>query len=546
MPALLLAALLAGVAVPGARAQGDDRAPAAEAPEAAPLAEAAPAAGEPAADETFDVWEFQVEGNTLLPQVDIERAVYGHLGKGRTFENIDAARQQLEALYRDRGFGTVLVDIPEQDVSTGVVRLAVTQGAVERLRVSGSRYFSLGRIKSRVPALAEGSVPYLPAVQAELAALNRSSADRRITPVLRPGRTPGRLEVDLKVEDKLPLHAAVDLNDRRSADTTRTRLNATLRYDNLWQREHGLSVSYQVSPQDANEVEVVSGTYVARFAGSPNVLALYAVRSNTDVATVGTLGVIGSGTIAGLRYTLPLAGTDRWFHSATAGADYKDFDEDIALQGADSIRSPISYLSLTASYSATLLGDSGTTRFDLGATFAPRGLGNTTKEFDIKRFGATPGFAVFRAGVEHRHKAWFGTQILARLDGQVASAPLVSNEQFGIGGLDSVRGYLESQNLGDDGATATLEWRSPSFAPRLSARLNDLTLFAFSDFGYVRTRDPLPGQDASATLESAGAGVSARAFDGLSASLAWAWPLRDARGVTAAHPRIHFNLGYEF
>ena len=38
-----------------------------------------------------------------------------------------------------------------------------------------------------------------------------------------------------------------------------------------------------------------------------------------------------------------------------------------------------------------------------------------------------------------------------RGDGQWASQPLISNEQFGIGGVNSVRGYHEGEEFGDTG-----------------------------------------------------------------------------------------------
>ena len=169
----------------------------------------------------FDVWEYQIQGNARLDAIDIERAVYAHLGPAKTIDDVEQARAALEKVYRDKGFATVLVDIPEQDVIDGVVFLAVTEGEVERLRVTGSRYFSLGRIKRHVPALAKGEVPYLPEVQRQLADVNRLSPDRTITPVLRPGKTPGKLEVELKVDDQLPLHGEIELNDRFTRDTDR-------------------------------------------------------------------------------------------------------------------------------------------------------------------------------------------------------------------------------------------------------------------------------------------------------------------------------------
>ena len=92
-------------------------------PEAIPQAVAAP---QPEASQstahTFDLLELQVEGNTLLDRVRVERAVYPFLGEGKTVKDVEAARQALEIVYRDSGYATVVVDIPEQD---GAVLLVV-------------------------------------------------------------------------------------------------------------------------------------------------------------------------------------------------------------------------------------------------------------------------------------------------------------------------------------------------------------------------------------------------------------------------------------
>ena len=495
-------------------------------------------------EERFDVWEYQVEGNTLLPSKDIERTVYSYLGPGKSIKDVEAARGQLEQRYRDGGYGTVLVDIPEQDVAEGVVRLKVTEGKVSRLRVTGSRYFSLGRIKAQVPALAEGQVPDLPKVQEQLNALNQATGDRQVTPVLRPGTTPGTLEVDLQVKDEFPLHGDLTLNDRYTPDTTRLRLNASLRYDNLWQKEHSLAINYQVSPQDPGEVQVFSGTYLFRIPDSDKLLTFYGVVSESDVAAVGTLAVIGQGTMAGVRGTIPLTAQEDYFHSLTLGADYKDFDESVLL-GADTLNTPIDYLSFLSEYNATWTGENSATRFGVGVHFAFRGLGNTEAEFDDKRLGARPNFLYLTLHGEHSREWLAGTTLFARFDGQWSDAPLVSNEQMSAGGVESVRGYLESEVLADDGFTGTLEIRSPSYA-RVWDKLQTLEFSTFVDGGWLRLQDPLPDQDADFSLLSTGLGMELLARRDLSAALFWAWPFMEAGTVRPGESRVHFELGYTF
>lgn len=495
---------------------------------------------------TFDVWEYQIQGNSLVESIDIERAVYKHLGPAKTIADVELARSALEEVYREKGFATVLVDIPEQDVIDGIVFLSVTEGEVERLKVTGSRYFSLGRIKKHVPSLAKGEVPHLPAVQKELADVNRLSPDRTITPVLRPGNTPGKLEVELKVDDQLPLHGEIELSDRYTQSTEPLRLNASIRYDNLWQREHSASFAYQVAPENPDNVEVFSGTYVFKIPDTLWTMAFYGVGTNSDVATVGTLGVVGSGRIFGARATRSLEANGSLFQGVTLGLDYKDFDESINLIGADSLNTPISYHKFSAEYSATHLGKTGTSRFTAGINWALRGLTNDEGEFEDKRFRSRPNFMFFTASAERLQKLPHGMELFARLKGQVTKEPLISNEQLSFGGFDSVRGYLESQQFVDDGVDIKLELRSPSLANLVWEELNQLQFLAFIDAAKGQIQDPLPGQASDFFLWSTGLGMKVRAFDGFKATFYWAYPLKDNGLIETGDSRFHFATGYQF
>jgi len=498
----------------------------------------------PAKKHTFDIWELQVEGNTLLDRVLIERTVYPYVGSTKTIDDVEAARQALETFYRDSGYATVVVDIPEQEVAQGIVRLKVVEGKVERVRVVGSRYFSLGRITEGVPALAQGQVPNVPALQAQLQELNQATPDRTVTPVFRPGRTPGTVEVELRVKDELPIHGDVELNDRNSVDTTKLRASATLRYANLWQREHSASLMFQTAPENTDDVQVFAGTYVWPL-GNGNVFAAFAVDSKSNVASAGDLAVLGNGNIYGTRYIKTLAGLDNYFHSATFGIDYKDFEEDIAPLNGPGFNTPISYLNFMTQYRGTLISQSSKLSAGLSANFGLRGLGNTEEEFENTRFKAKPNYIYFGAFGEYTRDFSNGMQAIAALDGQIADSPLVSNEQYGAGGAESVRGYYESQSLGDNGVIGNFELRSPSYAKHVP-HLRELRFLMFADAAKLVVREALPGQVDGYELYSTGVGFRLQAEKGFDASFDWAWPLRDATDVDKGDSRAHFRLHYGF
>lgn len=492
----------------------------------------------------FDLWELQVEGVTLIDRVLIERSVYPFLGPGKTVEDVERAAESLENLYRSSGYTTIVVTLPEQEVVQGVVRLKVVEGSVDRLRISGSRYYSLGRIREGVPSLEKGNVPRLQDLQAELQELNQASPDRSITPIFRAGRTPGSVEVELRVKDELPLHGDFEVNNRYSRDTTKLRASGTLRYANLWQKDHSLSFMYQTSPENTNEVQVLSGTYVWPLGGG-GVIAAYLFDSESDVATAGDLSVLGNGTILGGRYIQSLPAHGNYYHNFTLGLDYKDFEENVRTFDGPGFNTPINYINFMGRYSGTRVGDGRKLTAGMALNFGVRGLGNDLEEFENKRFLAKPNYMHLGVFGNYTQNYENGLQWYGAIDAQLADSPLVSNEQYSAGGAESVRGYYESQALGDDGVTVKLELRSPPYAEKLS-HVRDLRVLAFIDAASLRIRHPLAGQVDSHDLYGAGIGVRLEGSQGLDASLDWAWPLSDAVGVEKGDSRAHFNLHYGF
>ena len=493
-------------------------------------------------DSRFDILEYDVAGNSVLPTLAIEEAVYPYLGEKKTVKNVEQARQALEKTYHDAGYLTVLVDIPEQEVKSGQVRLKVTEATVDRLKVTGSRYYSLGWIKQHTPSLAEGSVPYFPDVQKELTALARTP-DRQVVPVLRAGKAPGTVEVDLQVKDNLPLHGSIEANNRYGPNTTHSRVTASLRYDNLWQRQHSLSLSYQVAPEKPAESSVLSGTYVIPGVGG-QAYALYAVRSRSNVSAVGGFTALGKGNFYGLRWIMPVRSRDeRYNHTLTFGADYKDSFESV-VGSADTITTPIRYAPFMIQYAGNKRWEKAATQFDITANFHLRGARNNDEEFANKRFDASANYFYMRGNVRHT-QALGKWSVLAKMSGQAASGPLISNEQFAAGGADSVRGYLEAEALGDAGVQGTLELRTPPLLNPATSGFEQIFALAFVDRAWLTVLSPLPSQQSGFSLSSAGVGLRLQR-KGLQFGLDWALPFKSLTYTQVRTPRIHASLAYEF
>jgi hemolysin activation/secretion protein len=496
----------------------------------------------------FDILEFVVDGNTTLPGIEIEKAVYPHLGYRKSIADVQAARAALEKVYQDAGYLTVTVDVPPQEVKNGIVRLKVVDGVVKKVVVTGNRYHSRDYIRAQLPSIAPGTVPFFPAAQKELTAFNQVPG-RSVTPVLRPGEQRGEVEMELRVQDERPFHARVEVDNRQAPNTEPLRLQGSVRYDNLWGRDHSASLIYLVAPENRSQVSALSANYLFRPTGGNTLMALYGIRARSNVATLGSSTVVGNADILGARVIHPLPGTERLYHTASVGLDYTNSIQDVTLGPGASLGSNVGYTTLTGQYSATKRGDKGVTRGSLTTEMALRGAlaGNTDQEFARRRFRATANFVTLRAELSREQNLKRGAVGYARVIGHAASAPLINTEQFIATGADNVRGYYEAEILGDEGWLATAELRTPSLVGETAGGgADELIVLGFVDAGSVRLKSPLPGQAAVQTPWSTGIGMRYRRKPDLAASVELGFPMEDAIVTKAGTTRVHFRLAYDF
>jgi len=507
---------------------------------------------EVAAKPAFDLFDIQIDGNTVLDEETLERSVYPFLGPDKTVDDVEKARAALEAAYRNAGYPTVVVAIPEQDVDQGRVRIEIVEGTIETMHITGSRYYALNKIRDAVPALAEGQVPHMPTVQEQMTTLAKEAPDRSVTPIFRAGSTPGKMEVEMRVKDELPLHGSLEMNSRNTSNTSYSRLIGSLRYDNLWQKFHSASVQYQVSPENANQVEVVTGTYVLPTGWYDTRLALYTmdINSNTLVPgiQVGDLAVIGNGSIYGARLVKPLLGSTGFMQSLTLGFDYKSFGT------TTTSNTKVDYAKFIAGYDGNWRNEFANTTLSLVGNFSFRGLGNEAAQFAAKRVnaagvGASPDFMYLTGSLKNQLSLPWDFLLQSRAQGQVSSTYLINNEQFSAGGPLSVRGYHQSQVLGDNGLNLSMEVHTPKLLPGDWDSVQNFRALAFADWAGLWSSN-LPPTPSYATLASAGLGLRLKMYRSLTGEFDWSYPLQAYNSLVAnvgvGQQRVDFRMLYEF
>lgn len=199
-------------------------------------------------------------------------------------------------------------------------------------------------------------------------------------------------------------------------------------------------------------------------------------------------------------------------HSLSVGFDYKSLTEQVGV-GGQFTNSPITYVPFSAAYLASWSGGGAVTDVSPSLVWAFRGIGSNFTDFDNKRLDAQGNFAYLKADFTHTHTLPYDIEVYAHAQIQVSPVPLVSSEQLSLGGLDTVRGYLEGESLGDYGGAGEFELRTPPFAHLIGSPVSTLRMHAFVDAGATKIHSPQNGQQAADTLASAGVGASVRLFD---------------------------------
>ncbi len=144
-----------------------------------------------------------------------------------------------------------------------------------------------------------------------------------------------------------------------------------------------------------------------------------------------------------------------------------------------------------------------------------------------------------------------GTKLYVKADGQISDAPLINNEEFGGGGLESVRGYAETEALGDCGVHCTVELRAPECTAPYGIGNGKLkcTPFIFYDMAHLYVLDPSPEQKANFDLEGVGVGVRGIYDKCLEYETCWATALSDSGSTLAEHTKpgdsmVNFRIKY--
>jgi hemolysin activation/secretion protein len=208
----------------------------------------------------------------------------------------------------------------------------------------------------------------------------------------------------------------------------------------------------------------------------------------------------------------------------------------------------LQYLPLSLRYDGNLRDPLGTTSFGLGLSVNLWHSGNSATVQNVSSSPKSSGYwVVLNQGVSRDFEIHTNWILSFRADGQWASEPLISNEQFGEGGVSSVRGYHEGEVFGDAGWHLSLEQKTPPHVVGLIADGTPLSVRAsvYMDYAEAYLLDAQQRQE-RISLWGAGFGVVAAAGTHWEARLWFSAPLLRTANISAVQPVFNFSLTAQY
>lgn len=486
----------------------------------------------------FPVREIEVQGNSVLSPAEVREVVGPYENRNISLSELQNLAVALRERYDALGYFLVRVQVPTQTLEDGVVHLKVTEGRVGKIRIEGNEHYSEDYIRSYFAGLMAEAPASMATLQRALLLLN-DHLHLKAESFVEQGQETGTADLVVMVEDKLPFEVL-------------------LSYDNFGNEFTGVN-RFTVAPQVGDLFGHGESLYVATLIPFPSVetrpylLAAFDAPVNRDGTRVGfsyangafvvgqdltTLDIRGSASLYSLFTTHALVREERHRSDILGAFNAKTFDNSILgfPSSHDEIRS------LSVGYRAEWTGED--TR-DLFAGSLTQGLGGL--------FGGTPnnsptssrpgaGNSFTKLNFDYAHVQSIGHPFLVfRLAGQAASNPLVVGEQFSLGGADSVRGYTQSEFLGDAGYAASAELRVPLPDPD-----SPFQLAAFVDHGTEWLYQPQVGEAGHRSLTGTGLGFRWSLAEKTNLRFDLGFPLAPSVNATNNSPVIYGQLETRF
>ena len=461
----------------------------------------------------FKVSGFEVSGPELVPRDQVMSVLNGFVGRDIAFSDLRAATSAVEQLHAIAGFEVVRVLIPEQEIQPGEkLKLQIVDARLDVITVAGNDYFTSESIQHSLVVLKPGALINTVDMDRNLRLIN-DNPSTLVRVRLEPSDKPGLVDAKVQVSDQSPFANYLTFDNSGTNATGDFRMGLALQHNNAFGKGHMASFQYVTSPGRWSDVEVFGLNYKVPFYSFDSLLELAYSDSNVNAGNLSvgasSVSVAGAGTTAAIRWVKLLDRLGGFDQRITLSHEIKQFVSQVQLNGVGSSLVPeLESRPVGVNYSLTNNQDFKQQAFQV-AYFKNHVVGskNTTSQYSMTNAAATASFDVWRANANWSEQVAPGWRFTAQLDAQHSDDSLISGEQFGAGGVYSVRGFEERVISADRGVRQSLELMGPNVNKLFGTLFERLQFIGFLDAAQLKFNNPTANSPVEPHLMSYGVGA---------------------------------------
>ncbi|MBN2059069.1 MAG: ShlB/FhaC/HecB family hemolysin secretion/activation protein, partial [Deltaproteobacteria bacterium] len=177
--------------------------------------------------------EISEEGDTLVPSHVLHQITADYKGLELSLEDMNMVADMVTVAYQEKGYILARAYVPEQEIEDGILRIAIVEGDVGDIKVSGQTYYDERVIKRNfTEQLRHGVIREELLEKGLLLTKELPNAETRV--VLEKGEQPGTANIVLKTEDRLAFDWGIDFNNFGSEYVGKERYGTKMEITDPW------------------------------------------------------------------------------------------------------------------------------------------------------------------------------------------------------------------------------------------------------------------------------------------------------------------------
>ncbi|MFA4994818.1 MAG: ShlB/FhaC/HecB family hemolysin secretion/activation protein [Bdellovibrionales bacterium] len=496
----------------------------------------------------FGLKRVVLEGATVYSSADLASTYQAHLG--RTISLLDARgiANKITAFYRNNGYILTQAVVPAQDVTKGTLKIRVVEGFISKVSYQGD--IADAEERARLDTYGNNIKKLQPANMADLERymlLMNDIPGSTITGLIRPsGSQFGGADLVLTVK-------------RRTFEASYTFDNRGTRYLGPFQHTVILGLNSVFNAYDHTQLRTMTVNpfeelFLAELIHDEIIddegTKLTVMGSHTKTHpgdTLKYLDIKGDSNLFEIKVSHPFLRSRQQSFAARAAFDVRNTNVDI-YSGTAFTRDRLRVVRVGGTYNF-LDFLSGSNSYDVQVSQGLNILDATDTGSDRSNPIGNANFTKANFDISRLQPFSDGISLLTSATGQYSFQPLLTDEQFSLGGADYGRAFDPSSGLGDSGLAGKAELRYDELVSE--PYLDSYQVFGYFDIGEAWVRGVAAGSKlGTITVASTGVGTRLRLTDNFSGSLEANFPIIKPAGGDPTNyrhnPRIFFSLSARF